>query len=129
MRPLISALLVLGLLGPALAMGQAQTPEDQFRAGYDQLIGRETVRDATAAAKLLLDAAKAGEPQAQYQVGVMFMDGLGLPKDHLWAFYWLSQAAGSPSLPQQAGLQAKARLGELEHKLTAEDRRRLGLAP
>jgi hypothetical protein len=80
------------------------------------------------AARLFLEAAQAGEPQAQYQLGVMHMDGLGVPADSLWAYFWLSRAIQSPGLPGLAREQARGRLDALRKLLSVDQRRRLGLS-
>lgn len=80
------------------------------------------------AARYFLEAAQAGEPQAQYQLGVMHMDGLGVPADSLWAYFWLSRAIQSPSLPDLVREQSRGRLDALKKQLTADQKRRLGLS-
>lgn len=106
----------------------ATTPGDLFAEGYRHLTGQGFSRDATMAARLFLEAAQAGEPQAQYQLGVMHMDGLGVPADSLWAYFWLSRAIQSPGLPGLAREQARGRLDALRKLLSVDQRRRLGLS-
>ncbi len=103
------------------------TPGEAFLLGYRHLTGDTVPRDATKAAVLFLQAATAGEPQAQYQLGVLFMDGLGMPKDPLWAYYWLNLAARSPGLSEDVRAQARGRLQSLQGELTADQKRRLGI--
>ena len=105
----------------------AATPGDLFAEGYQHLTGQGLPRDATMAASLFLEAAQAGEPQAQYQLGVMHMEGLGLPVDLLWAYFWLDQAISSSGLPDLARGQARGRLDVLRQQLSADQKRRLGL--
>jgi len=103
------------------------TPGEAFQQGYRHLIGEGVPRDATMAAKFFLQAALAGEPQAQFQLGTLFMDGTGLPKDSLWAYYWLDTAGRSPALPEIARAQVQGRLRTLLPELTPDQKRRLGL--
>ncbi|MFZ5426281.1 MAG: tetratricopeptide repeat protein [Thermodesulfobacteriota bacterium] len=109
------------------APAHAETPGGLFARGYRHLTGQGTQRDATLAAKFFLEAAQTGEPQSQFQLGVMFMDGLGLPRDNLWAWFWLDKAASSPALPEEARQAAKGRLDALGKILTADEKRRLGI--
>ncbi|WP_243357739.1 tetratricopeptide repeat protein [Fundidesulfovibrio terrae] len=104
------------------------TPGDLFAEGYRHLTGQGTPRDATWAAKLFLEAAQAGEPQAQYQLGVMHMDGLGVPKDLVWGYFWLTRACESPALPEEVARQGRGRIEALKRELTPDQKRRLGLA-
>lgn len=106
----------------------AATPGDLFAEGYRHLTGQDSPRDATIAARFFLEAAQAGEPQAQYQLGVMHMDGLGVPADMLWAYFWLDRAVKNPGLPDLAREQARGRLDALRKQLSADQKRRLGLS-
>ena len=47
----------------------------------------------------LADAAKAGDPQAAYEVGARLADGRGVPADQAGAVKWLSYAAAKGSVP------------------------------
>jgi len=105
----------------------AASPGDLFTEGYRHLTGLDTPRDATIAARFFLEAAQAGEPQAQYQIGVMHMDGLGVPTDLLWAYFWLSRAIQHSGLPDLAMEQARGRLDALRKQLSEDQKRRLGL--
>lgn len=115
--------------GTAQAQGPASalTPGDAFAQGYRHLTGETVPRDATLAAKFFLQAATAGEPQAQFQLGAQFMDGVGMPKDGLWAYYWLDMAARAPSLPEAVRVQARGRIQALMPVLTMDEKRRLGM--
>ena len=125
---LLAALAILAVLAtPWAAPGLAATSGDLFAEGYRYLTGQGTDRDATQAARLFLEAAKEGEPQAQYQLGVMHMEGLGVPRDLVWAFFWLDRAAASPSLPQVVKNLAKGRMEVIRTLLTSDQKRRLGL--
>ncbi|MGH9603047.1 MAG: tetratricopeptide repeat protein, partial [Terriglobales bacterium] len=47
----------------------------------------------------LLAAARAGNPHAQYMLGLMFLNGAGLGQDDQQAAVWIQKAAGQ-GLPQ-----------------------------
>lgn len=117
------AFLILSL--PSLA-ACAATPGDLFAEGYRHLTGQGVPRDATMASRFFLEAAQSGEPQSQYQLGVMYMEGLGLPMDLLWAYYWLDQSNVHPGLPDMTRDQARGRLDVLRQQLSADQKRRLG---
>lgn len=105
----------------------AQMPGDLFAEGYRHLTGQGVSRDATRAAASFLEAARMGEPQAQFQLGVMFMDGLGVPRDLLWAWFWLNRAHDHPDLPDDARQLAQGRLATATLLLTTDQKRRLGI--
>jgi len=103
------------------------TPGDLFAEGYRHLTGQGVPRDATRAAASFLEAARMGEPQAQFQLGIMFMDGLAVPRDLLWAWLWLDRAHDHPDLPDDARQLAQGRLATATLLLTADQKRRLGI--
>lgn len=49
-----------------------------------------------------------GEPVAQYNLGLMYLNGLGVPVSDVQARYWLSQSAG------QGYAQAKVALARIQ---------------
>lgn len=51
------------------------------------------VQDYRSAAKWMQLAAKGGNPQAQYDLGLMFRSGVGVPADPAKAYIWLNLAA------------------------------------
>lgn len=110
-----------------MTQAKPATPGDLFAEGYLHLTGKGTARDATRAAGFFLEAAQAGEPQAQYQLGVLFMEGLGVPRDLLWAWHWLDRAVSHPGLPGEVRDQARGRLAALSPMLNQDQKRRLGL--
>jgi hypothetical protein len=105
----------------------AATAGDVFAEGYRHLTGQGVPRDATLAARFFLEAAQAGEPQAQYQLGVMHMDGLGVPRDIVWGYFWLERACSGPGLPGDVLQQARERMDVLLHEMSADQKRRLGI--
>ena len=49
-------------------------------------------------------AAKQGYPKAQYNLGVMYVQGHGVPKDVVYAYMWAYLAAGNG---EQSGAEAR----------------------
>ena len=103
------------------------TPGDIFAEGYRHLTGQSVPRDATRAAAYFLEAARLGDPQAQFQLGIMFMDGLAVPRDLLWAWFWLNRAHDHPDLPDDARQLAQGRLATATLLLNPDQKRRLGI--
>ena len=54
----------------------------------------------------LRPAAEAGDRAAQYQLGLAYRDGQGVPRDQQSAYFWLSLAASAPSTSQGAAQRA-----------------------
>lgn len=127
-RAAIAALLLLMALTFPSSGTRAADAGELFVKGHACLTGQGEPRDATRAAAFFLDAARQGEPQAQFQLGVLFMEGRGVPADIFWAYFWLSQALKSPALPEAAREQASGRLSSLWPRLSQNQRRRLGPA-
>src|SRR2546426_6967832 len=80
-RACISIALFLGLL-TSQAMGD-------YHAG----LGAYLSGDYATAFKELRPLAEHGEAKAQYFLGAMFLNGLGVPQDHKEAVKWLRMAA------------------------------------
>lgn len=74
-----------------------------YRAGMDQL----AQQDYTGAVSLFRSAAARGEPMAQYQLGVLYQQGLGLDMDHDQAALWYRRAA------EQGNVDAQFNLGNM----------------
>ena len=50
-------------------------------------------RDYTTAARIIHPLAESGDATAQYNLGVFYDNGLGVPQDKIKAYMWLSLAA------------------------------------
>lgn len=89
----------------------------QLRLGELYLVGGADIsRDFGKAHLWLIRAAKAGVPDAQYALGVMYRDGLGVPADNPVAFKWFTYAA-------QAGHnRAEEAVRDLDGRLTGSER-------
>ncbi len=60
--------------------------------------------DYETALQILLPLAEQGHPDAQFRLGMMFDNGLGLPKDPVEAEYWYNKACPVPVTdPEQPG--------------------------
>jgi uncharacterized protein len=55
--------------------------------------GAEQPRDHSLSVTRLTDAAVAGDPDAKFQLGVMYGLGLGVPQDYLQAVKWYRESA------------------------------------
>lgn len=58
------------------------------------------------AKKQLMGPAEAGNPEAQYAIGYMYLNGLGTPADTQMALKWITFSAKSGYQPAQEALQA-----------------------
>ncbi len=68
--------------------------------------GRGVPQDLAEAARLFALSAEAGDPEAQYAVGVMYRTGKGMPKDEALARDWLGRAAARKYPAAMAALAA-----------------------
>jgi hypothetical protein len=59
--------------------------------------------------KELLDSAKQGQTDAQYLVGTMYAEGIGVPQDYAEAYFWLNIAASATTASTPRDLMTKAR--------------------
>lgn len=50
-------------------------------------------RDYATAARIIRPEAERGDANAQYNLGLFYDNGLGVPQDHIRAYMWLSLAA------------------------------------
>jgi TPR repeat protein len=50
-------------------------------------------RDYATALRIIRPLAEQGDPNAQYTLGVLYQNGLGVPQDRVSAYAWLSLAA------------------------------------
>lgn len=102
-------------------------PGEHFEEGGRCLRGEGVTRDPTMAASFFLRAAQGGEPRGQFMIGVLHMEGRGVPVDNLWAYYWINLAVANPALPEAMRQEAAGRLRELSSRLTPGERRSLHL--
>lgn len=89
----------------------------QLRLGEIYLVGGADVsRDFGKAHLWLIRAAKSGVPDAQYALGIMYRDGLGIPADNAVAFKWFTFAA------QSGHNKAEEAVRDLDGRLTGSER-------
>jgi len=87
-RLIMRKLLALLLLTYALIL-HADTPDNDYNAGLEQL----SAGDYIAAQRSFGIAAKRGNTDAQYQLGIIYLEGLGVNKSPEDAAYWFRKAA------------------------------------
>jgi len=102
-RTAVFSALVAGLLASLLVSGPARA---DFRSGLDAFERRAYEE----AAGHFLDAAGAGDPQAQYYLGVIYGDGQGVAQDIPEAVYWLGCASASGDGVSASAQRLRARL-------------------
>lgn len=78
------------------AMAGENVPEEAKRA--------VRMREYTKAAGLFQGLAEQGDADAQYQLGILYQQGKGVPKDHEQAFQWFQKAAESGHVKAQYSL-------------------------
>ena len=92
----LSALADRRIGGAMVALGLRYTP------GYDVPGGTETpATDLKKATNLFEAAAKSGDSEAEFLLGVAFLDGAVKPKDEKQAAYWFSRSAKHGSVAGQ----------------------------
>ena len=64
------------------------------RLGKEYLRGRVVTKYVSKAVEWFTQAAKAGNPYAQYMLGKLYLEGEDVPKDEDAAAYWLTESAG-----------------------------------
>lgn len=88
--------LIASLLAATLLVGCATSPELK-NAGPDFATARQAYLKGNyqRALPLLKDEAKRGTPRAQYTLGYMYYNGLGVKQDETTAVEWIRQAANN----------------------------------
>ena len=64
------------------------------------------------AMQLLEPLAQSGDAQAQFRLGVMFQNGLGVVRDEQWGFHWMQMSARQDHALAQHGLGVMYLYGE-----------------
>jgi hypothetical protein len=113
-RIAVFSALVAGLLVSLLVSGPARA---DFGSGLDAFERRAYEE----AAGHFLDAAEAGDPQAQYYLGVIYGDGQGVVQDIPEAVYWLGCASAFGDGVSASAQRLRARLAR---DLPAAERKR-----
>jgi uncharacterized protein len=104
MRCLIAVCLLAGFLAPV----QAQTPEDISR--------RIDAGDCAGLLSVVSPKAEAGDAVAELQIGAMYYNGCGVPKDAAFAAKWYGKAArqDNPIAARMMGILSETGLGKVE---------------
>lgn len=112
MRLALALCTVLAL--PAQAQ-VAEAPE------FSRAIAAARAGDTASAAALFLPLARAGNPQAQFNLALLFYDGRGLPQNHAEALYWAWRArlSGRPEAQALIARMADAATPDLRNTLAA----------
>jgi TPR repeat protein len=116
-RVIAAFLMAMTLAGTALADPIGRDPSDIARM-YSNSQGVDYAEAAKGNRKL----ADQGFAEAQYNLGLMYADGLGVPQDYVVAQKWLILAASRFTTAPQAQLrdQAVARRDEVAAKMTPQ---------
>lgn len=72
---------------------KGSSANELYIKGLNYLTGTDVPKDPVKAADLFLKAADLNHPRSQYQLGLMYVDGIGLERDTDEARQWLSKAA------------------------------------
>jgi len=74
--------------------------DEQVARAVALFLGDGVERDVPASVRLLTQAAEAGHPTAQRNIGLLYRDGSGVPRDDAAAFGWLEKAPilGTPTM-------------------------------
>ena len=105
----IKILLAASLLVASLTTAAAPTAEQ--RQQLDQAFSAYQQQDYRRAHELFLPLAQQGYATAQYNLGVMYEKGQGVPQDYARARYWFEKAAAQGDGPAQSALRLLQREG------------------
>jgi uncharacterized protein len=97
-----------------LALAEGGDPEAQFALGL-AFAGTGYKSDCAEAAQWYLKAAEQSHPRAQYNLGLMYLKGQGVPRDKALSRLWMSKAAHLGD----AGAQYE--FGMREHRLSMDE--------
>jgi TPR repeat protein len=98
----LGALVVLGM-GAYLAFSRKAAP-----TAVPSLVSASTPEAVPPAAQAILEQAKAGDVQSMHLLGLMYYNGLNIPRDRAKGLYWLRKAA------EKGSDAARAELGQIE---------------
>jgi hypothetical protein len=97
------------LLGDMFREGCASSPPPNFGLLYPRMHCAYPGRDLRVAAKWERRAAEQGSRFSQYQLGLMYSRGEGVPKDDVLAYMWLNLASAAGDADGDREKAAKAR--------------------
>ena len=82
------------LCGVAFSLAQAQTVVPPAAVSFEAGLQAAQSGDALQALRHFQVLAAQGHDAAQYNLGLMYLNGLGVPVSAVQARYWLGQSAG-----------------------------------
>ncbi|MGD8885865.1 MAG: tetratricopeptide repeat protein, partial [Gammaproteobacteria bacterium] len=82
-----------------------ENPNDLYVRASKFYRGDDIAQDSRKAARLFTRAAQLNHPDAQYELGLMYRDGIGVTPDRERAKYWLEQASNNDVTAAEIALQ------------------------
>jgi TPR repeat protein len=93
------------LCGVAFSLAQAQTVSSPSPVSFQAGLQAAQSGDALQALRHFQVLAAQGHDAAQYNLGLMYLNGIGLPVDVVQARYWLGQAARQGYVKAQVAME------------------------
>jgi TPR repeat protein len=94
----------------AARANRGQRGAEAFLKATALLEGEQMLKMAGRAARYCHEAALLGDRDAQYNLGLMYAKGLGLPQDTELAFLWLQHAADAGEIKASGAIDALQRV-------------------
>lgn len=94
MRKLLQVCISATLCGVAFSLAQAQSVMPLAAVSFEDGLKAAKSGDALVALRHFQVLAAQGHDAAQYNLGLMYLNGVGVPVDANQARYWLVQSAG-----------------------------------
>jgi len=119
-RPVVIAAAVAALLLIATATAAPYTHRqwEEFQRGIEAF----QLRAYEQAYRMWLPLAEAGIPQAQYNLGVIYTNGNGIPRDYVEAYKWFAIALTAGNIDAAAALVTISARMTKQHIAEAENR-------
>lgn len=108
-------------LAAALFLSFLMFTSASFAGQVEDGIAAFNRKDYDAAVKLLKPLAEQGNPEAQYQLGYMYLYGTGLPKNYTEAWFWLTIASNASAPDPKSAVTAAAGRNQILKNLTADE--------
>ena len=89
----LSLTLLIGMLCQTSACSLISTPEKEQAKGQIKPLHEQKNCDSIAILEMVRPAAEQGNAFAQFQLGKMYLDGMGVAQNEAEAFKWLQKAA------------------------------------
>ena len=98
----------------------AQLAAAAFLKATALLEGEQVLKEAGRAARYCHEAALLGHSGAQYNLGLMYAKGLGLPQDRELALLWLRHAADAGEIKASGAIDALQRIRQHQDTRTGK---------